>query len=118
MTPEQIEKERHAFEEWYGAPNPLKRDSNGNYLYASAHNAWTIWQAVKEHAAGQDGWISVEEAIPSPDDTVLLLDSRKNIQSGYLDGDALVFIYTDTDDWIDDGIITHWQPLPEPPTNN
>lgn len=39
MTPEQIEKERHAFEEWYGAPNPLKSDSNGNYLYASAHNA-------------------------------------------------------------------------------
>ncbi|HFC8542679.1 TPA: DUF551 domain-containing protein [Neisseria weaveri] len=61
------------------------------------------------------GWISVNEAVPSPDDTVLLRDLHNNMRSGYLDGDAEAFVYTDSDSWIDDGVITHWRPLPTPP---
>ena len=110
-----IEKERAAFEEWYGALNGLKRDNNGNYLYAETFVGWRIWQAAKRHAAKQDGWISVEQNLPSPDDTVLLRDYGNNMRSGYLDGDAEAFVYTDGDSWLDDGVITHWKRLPALP---
>ncbi|MFC3873290.1 DUF551 domain-containing protein [Neisseria musculi] len=112
MTNEQLEKEKQAFEEWFDE----QATKNDDFRWeVERFDARLGWMAAKEHAAKQDGWINVEENLPNPDDTVLLRDFRNNMQSGYLDGDAEAFVYTDSDSWIDDGVITHWQPLPTPP---
>ncbi|OSI06801.1 Protein of uncharacterised function (DUF551) [Neisseria animaloris] len=112
MIPEQLEKEKQAFEEWFNGQ--IAKDSDFKWE-VEQFDARVGWMAAKEQAAKQGGWISIEESTPNPDDTVLLRDFRNNMRSGYLDGDAEAFVYTDSDSWIDDGVITHWQPLPWPP---
>lgn len=117
-----IEKEREEFEEYY-AKNHVPSimvgrtfdQRNGYYVRDEVQLMWLGWQAAKGHAAKQDGWIKVEDKLPPTDETVLLLDYRNNMQSGYLDGDAVAFVYTYGDSWLDDGVITHWKRLPALP---
>lgn len=109
MTQDQVHKEIELFNEWFSS---LECENKPEPLRLLMQLAWL---GAKEQAAEQGGWISVKESTPSLDDTVLLRDYQNNIRSGYLDGDAEAFVYTDSDSWIDDGVITHWQPLPAPP---
>lgn len=39
---------RQDFEEWFGAPQTLERQSDGNYKYHAADTAWQVWQASAE----------------------------------------------------------------------
>lgn len=109
MTQDQVYEEIDLFNEWLNRIDSEKKPEPLRLLMQLA------WLGAKEQAAEQGGWISVQHNLPNPDDTVLLLDNRNNIRSGYLDGDAEAFVYTDCWSRIDDGIITHWQPLPAPP---
>lgn len=107
MTPEQIKKERKNFINWY------KKQNIDFSIEPDSFIAFQGWLAAKEQAAAKACWFNVEERLPSPDETVLLIDYRSNMQSGYLDGDALAFVYTDEGSLLDDGVITHWRYLPE-----
>lgn len=59
-------------------------------------------------AAVEREWISVEDRLPEPGVDVLAAYRDRHINMG-----------TAGDDWleedIEDGYITHWMPLPEPP---
>ncbi len=64
MTPERIEQERKAFEEWYydsigDTRLPLDKYENGCYCNPNAEDMFTAWCAAKSHSA-QPEWISVE----------------------------------------------------------
>ena len=68
MTPERIEQERKAFEEWYydsigDTQLPLDKYENGCYCNPSAEDMFTAWCAAKSHSA-QPEWISVEDRLP------------------------------------------------------
>lgn len=116
MTPERIEQERKAFEEWYVStylPTPMhgrtfNKYPSGVYCLQHAQDAWQAWQA----RAAQSEWISVEERLPKINTYVLAVTYR-----------GLVIIdrvcdYGRGKEWVSghsDNPITHWQPLPEPP---
>lgn len=65
MTPERIEQERKAFEEWYASnylPTPMhgrtfNKYPTGVYCLQHAQDAWQAWQA----RAAQSEWISVAD---------------------------------------------------------
>lgn len=65
MTPERIEQERKAFEEWYASnylPTPARgrtfnKYPSGVYCLQHAQDAWQAWQA----RAAQSEWISVAD---------------------------------------------------------
>lgn len=62
-------------------------------------------------------WISVDERLPHPNQSVLANRSNKGVSN---------FFFTSSGKWMQDGWggiddrifndITHWMPLPEPPT--
>lgn len=63
MTPERIEQERNAFEEWFyenicGIQLPLNKSEIGRYCNFYAEDMFTAWCAAKSHAE-QSEWISV-----------------------------------------------------------
>lgn len=117
MTPER--QERKAFEEWYyesigDKRLPLDKYENGCYCNPEEENMFTAWCAAKSHAA-QSEWINVEDRLPENNTYVLAVTSR-----------GLVIIdrvcdYGRGKEWVSghsDNPITHWQPLPAPPTTN
>lgn len=69
--------------------------------------AATVTRLAAEAAVERD-WISVEDRLPEPGVDVLAAYRDRHINMG-----------TAGDDWleedIEDGYITHWMPLPEPP---
>lgn len=111
----------------------MRKDKQKGVVVAKGANQYSVivrWEhesggVSQEHVesleliphANQNRWIGVNDSLPPENETVLLLDHRNNMRSGYLDGDAIVFIYTDSDDWLDDEMITHWQPIPALPEN-
>ena len=125
MTPERIEQERKAFEEWYydsigDTRLPLDKYENGCYCNPIAKDMFAAWCAAKSHSA-QSEWISVEDKVPEADTLVLAVD-RNNPEVGLF---ALVDFGGDDLRWsaviiesvcpVDDLSITHWQPLAHPP---
>lgn len=119
MTPERIEQEHKAFEEWYAStylPTPVHgrtfyKYSTGVYRLQHVQDAWQAWQA----RAAQSEWISVKDRLPENDTYVLAVTSRGlviiNRMCDYGRGKEWVSGYIDNP-------ITHWQPLPAPPTTN
>ena len=127
MTPERIEQERMAFEEWYAStylPTPVHgrtfyKYSTGVYRLQHVQDAWQAWQA----RAAQSEWISVEKRLPEIDESVLVCRNWRGKLVQCVDKIRLCydrekpkeeqkwygFMYSD---------ITHWQPLPAPPTTN
>ena len=82
MTPERIEQERKAFEEWYTEtylPTPVhgrtfSKYPSGTYCLQHVQDAWQAWQA----RATQSEWISVEERMPEIGAMVLLCGKYEN----------------------------------------
>ena len=114
MTPEKIEQERKAFEEWVTTlnnqtqSNYIQKQKDGRYAYDHIEFAWQTWQA----RAAQSEWISVEERLPEINTYVLAATHR-----GLVISDR-VCDYGRGKEWVSghsDNPITHWQPLPEPP---
>lgn len=113
MTPEQIEQERAAFEQYFN-PNeyPLIDLSMDNEDYVSSVTSalFRSWLARAEQA----GWISVEDSLPETEGYVIVAWAN-----GYVDLSRFTHDkYSHGGSWHPDFIpddITHWQPLPQPP---
>ena len=118
MTPEKIEQERKAFEEWMVElypTNPQTERIGDEYSRLGTQYKWEGWQAK----AAQSEWISVEDRMPEIGAMVLLCGKYENeviiayCATGYFDG------ITYREHWGADingtAEVTHWQPLPEPP---
>ena len=98
-----------AIEKWKKAYGTLREkhsallEQNGELRDAAAQ----VTRLAAEAAAERD-WISVEDRLPEPGVDVLAAYRDRHINMG-----------TAGDDWleedIEDGYITHWMPLPEPP---
>ena len=125
MTPEQIEKERAAFEAWYWEYHQIPEHHRARftgrlspcearYEGTAGHTAWQAWLA----RAQQSAWISVEERLPEINKEVLVVWTdgvfgfATRIESKYHEErwnwETAAFSET----------ITHWQPLIEPPQDN
>ena len=100
---------RDAIEKWKKAYGTLREkhsallEQNGKLRDAAAD----VTRLAAEAAVERD-WIRVEDRLPEPGVDVLAAYRDRNINMG-----------TAGDDWlemdIEDGYITHWMPLPEPP---
>ena len=123
MTPERIEQERVKFEKNIhesGITSYKQRLKSGEYAYEHIEFAWEIWQA----RAAQSEWISVEERMPEIDEFVLVLRAWDGKLSQCVDKLELHHDCEEPEgkqDWYDFLYshiceVTHWQPLPEPPT--
>ena len=116
MTPERIEQERKAFEWWISNPappvpiDPCQKQKDGRYAYDHIEFAWRAWQA----RAAQSEWISVQDRLPEIDTTVLVCTERGEIFSSWASNEEVFWFYGEEED----NRVTHWQPLPAPPTTN
>lgn len=118
MTPEKIEQERKAFEEWYAStylPTPVHgrtfyEYSTGVYRLQHVQDAWQAWQA----RASQSEWISVKDRLPESSKRYLTFSSfYMRIITAYYSVDRGMWLGLCRTDGI-----THWQPLPLPPTTD
>ena len=116
MTPERIEQERMAFEEWISNPappvpiDPCQKQKDGRYAYDHIEFAWRAWQA----RASQSEWISVKDRLPESSKRYLTFSScYMRIITAYYSVDRGMWLGLCRTDGI-----THWQPLPEPPTTD
>ena len=116
MTPEKIEQERKAFEWWISNPappvpiDPCQKQKDGRYAYDHIEFAWRVWQA----RAAQSEWISVEDRLPESSKRYLTFSSfYMQIVTAYYSVDRRMWLGV-----CRAGEITHWQPLPPPPTTN
>ena len=113
MTPEKIEQERLAFEAWMAElypTNPLTERVGDEYSRLGTQYKWEGWQA----RAAQSEWISVQDRLPETETTVLVCTERGYIFTSWA-SDVDVFWFYDEEE---DDRVTHWQPLPAPPTTN
>lgn len=135
MTPERIEQERKAFEEWYAStylPTPARgrtfnKYPSGVYCLQHAQDAWQAWQA----RAAQSEWISVEDKYPEDGQEVNILLNTGEVRIAlhelgtpssscftkghYFTGDIYHIDGAEYNCSIYGDDVTHWQPLPEPP---
>ncbi|WP_369588676.1 DUF551 domain-containing protein [Kingella oralis] len=130
MTPEQIEKERQAFEKWLIASGLIATNHEFSiackwFKEAKRYNSdlvsglFNVWLA----RSLQPAWISVEERLPELRQFVLIYD--ENHQDELKFGVAMFNGWekenpTAWRNWVVYGAytpdyVTHWQPLPEPP---
>lgn len=122
MSPERIEQERKAFEAWMAElypTNPQTERVGDEYSRLGTQYKWEGWQAK----AAQSEWISVEDRLPEIDESVLVCRNWRGKLVQCVDKIRLCydrekpdgeqkwygFMYSD---------ITHWQPIPAPPTTN
>ena len=117
MTPERIEQERKAFEEWYAStylPTPVhgrtfNKYPTGVYCLQHVQDAWQTWQARAE----QSEWISVEDRLPDECNMVFIWSGGDDVTlSAYDSICGWAFI-----DQIDAEKVKCWSPviLPDPP---
>ena len=115
MTPERIEQERKAFEEWVTTLNNqtqfnrIQKQKDGRYTYDHIEFAWQTWQA----RAAQSEWISVEERLPDECNMVFIWLGGDDVTlSAYDSICGWAFI-----DQMDAEKVKFWSPviLPEPP---
>ena len=125
MTPERIEQERQAFEAWMAErypTNPQTERVGDEYSRLGTQYKWEDWQAK----AAQSEWISVEDRLPGIGEFVLVfrnwdgklsqcvdrLELHHDCEKPEGEQDWYDFLYSDIYE------VTHWQPLPAPPTTN
>lgn len=125
MTPERIEQERQAFEAWMAErypTNPQTERVGDEYSRLGTQYKWEGWQAK----AAQSEWISVEDRLPGIGEFVLVfrnwdgklsqcvdrLELHHDCEKPEGEQDWYDFLYSDIYE------VTHWQPLPAPPTTN
>lgn len=136
MTPERIEQERKAFEAWYIKYLPpdspilyFSRDDTGYKTYRT-RTLWEGWQA----RAAQSEWISVEDRYPENGQKVNILlntgevrialhevgtpGGRDFTKGHYFTGDIYHIDGAEYNCSLYGDNVTHWQPLPAPPTTN
>ena len=125
MTPERIEQERQAFEAWMAErypTNPQTERVGDEYSRLGTQYKWEGWQAK----AAQSEWISVEDRLPGIGEFVLVfrnwdgklsqcvdrLELHHDCEKPEGEQDWYDVLYSDIYE------VTHWQPLPAPPTTN
>lgn len=116
MTPEQLELERQAFEAYY---NELKGFGSlervgDTYAYSHPDYAWQSWLA----RAQQSAWISVKDKLPENNACYLgayEVPFADGLGTGICYFDAKDRVFRTNPNGIIITIVTHWQPLPEPP---
>ena len=125
MTPERIEQEREKFEAWMAElypTNPQTERVGDEYSRLGTQYKWEGWQAK----AAQSEWISVEDRLPGIGEFVLVfrnwdgklsqcvdrLELHHDCEKPEGEQDWYDFLYSDIYE------VTHWQPLPAPPTTN
>ena len=125
MTPKRIEQERLAFEAWMAElypTNPQTERVGDEYSRLGTQYKWEGWQAK----ATQSEWISVEDRLPGIGEFVLVfrnwdgklsqcvdrLELHHDCEKPEGEQDWYDFLYSDIYE------VTHWQPLPAPPTTN
>jgi hypothetical protein len=65
---------------------------------------------------GKSGWIKVTEKLPTEEELVLLFNARhEELHIGWYDGQNFNWGEAETAE-LEDMEISHWQPLPENPT--
>ena len=126
MTPERIEQERNAFEEWISNPVPTvpidrcQKQKDGRYAYDHIEFAWRAWRA----RAAQSEWISVEDRLPeykNDSEQFLIMCQWKREPKTYFYKTSrllkmLDHIYFDSEPC--GAAVIYWQPFPAPPTTN
>lgn len=113
MTPERIEQERKVFEEWMAElypTNPQTERVGDEYSRLGTQYKWEGWQA----RATQSEWISVQDRLPEIDTTVLICTERGEIFSSWASNEGVFWFYGEEEG----NRVTHWQPLPLPPTTD
>lgn len=128
MTPERIEQERKAFEEWFyenicGIQLPLNKSEIGRYCNFYAEDMFTAWCAAKSHAE-QSEWISVKDRLPeykNDSEQFLIMCQWKREPKTYFYKTSrllkmLDHIYFDSEPC--GAAVIYWQPFPAPPTTN
>ena len=114
MTPEIIEREREAFEEWY--INYLPPDSpiqyfSRDYTGYRTYRTRVLFEGWLARAA-QSEWISVKDRLPESSKRYLTFSSfYMQVITAYYSVDRRMWLGV-----CRAGEITHWQPLPAPPT--
>lgn len=124
MTPEKIEQERLAFEAWMDElypTNPQTERVGDEYSRLGTQYKWEGWQA----RAAQSEWISVEDRLPEHHS--LILAAWRPLKGGSCRVDAFIYDATSQEysslnsgNKLNNNVagVTHWQPLPAPPTTN
>lgn len=124
MTPERIEQERMAFEAWMAdlyPTNPQTERVGDEYSRLGTQYKWEGWQA----RAAQSEWISVEDRLPEHHS--LILAAWRPLKGGSCRVDAFIYDATSQEysslnsgNKLNNNVagVTHWQPLPAPPTTN
>lgn len=80
------------------------------------NSSWCTWQAAKAQAVPE--WISVEDEMPEQGQKVLVFRPHAH-EKPYKDPNYKICTYAGEDIFINSHFeheITHWMPLPEPPT--
>ena len=116
MIPERIKQEREAFEAWVTRTwreDSARKEPSGSYYHPETEMQFSAWCAAKSHAEKSE-WISVKDSSPDAETTVLVCNERGEIFSSWA-GDVDVFWFYGEED---DNLVTHWQPLPAPPSTN
>lgn len=121
-----MRNERAEFERWFTSqyhtgdrPSgdsrdySFPKDGRGRYLWLRVAVAWRAWSARSE-LGSKSRWISVKDQLPDPETTVLVCNERGEIFSSWASNEDVFWFYGEGDD----NRITHWQPLPAPPTTN
>ena len=133
MTPERIEQERNAFEAWMDdlyPTNPQTERVGDEYSRLGTQYKWEGWQA----RAAQSEWISVEDRYPENGQEVNILlntgevrialhevgspGGRDFTKGHYFTGDIYHIDGAEYNCSLYGDNVTHWQPLPAPPTTN
>lgn len=89
----------------------VNHSGNGEWNDTEAH-------AIKAWNTRASGWISVEDKTPNTGQLVLVSYTTPNDYSGYAIAGHCgngVFDFGPIDSDLKSDVVTHWQPLPEPP---
>ena len=125
MTPERIEQERNAFEEWFyenicGIQLPLNKSEIGRYCNFYAEDMFTAWCAAKSHAE-QSEWISVEDRLPEKEGYYLTCAIGCAVKNCQFDGTYFSYQQYDEEEWEFVEVIwfpDYWLSIPLPPTTD
>ena len=121
MTNERAEFERWFTSQYHTGDRPsgdsrdysIQKDGRGRYLWLRAAVAWRAWRARSE-LGPKSRWISVKDQLPDPETTVLVCNERGEIFTSWASDVDVFWFYGEEED----DRVTHWQPLPSPPTTN